>query len=361
MPLRILLVEDDPVSRDLLSALLASRGHEVDTAADGFNGLRLAQDQAYDLVFVDYHLPEMDGYAFARLMRSLAERVERALKMVAITADQFGLAARRGADTVFDRFLSKPIDPDALFAFVESFVAVDAALEETLSDIDAFLSEPTPRDAQTASQVLWRVRGLSRLPNAAVFPEPTTAERQGLEYCFTITEPDKADCLVVLNDAGLPALAALRQGGAGYLAPVLGIGDKALAARDAAFNIGDAGSWTEAAGLVTDFQRRMALLKPDARETRDVETRLLAYLFVSEKPIRLRRDSFGRTSVAFTGGFDPARVIGAIKSLAAKGLVVSRLGEATAEGDKELSILLSDRGQASILEPRAARDRLIAG
>jgi len=360
MTLRILLVEDDPVSRDLLSALLASRGHAVDSAADGFNGLRLAQDQAYDIVFVDYHLPEMDGYAFARLMRALAERTDRALKMVAITADQFGLAARRGADSVFDRFLSKPIDPEALFAFVESFAALEAGSNATLSDIDAFLSEPTARDAQTASEVLWRVRGLSRLPNAAIFPEPTAVERQGLEYCFAITEPDNADCIVVLNETGLAGLAALRHGGAAYLAPVLGIGDKAMTARDTGFEVGDAESWTRAASLVKDRQRRAALLKPEAREARDLETRLLAYLFVAETPIRLRRDSFGRTSVAFGGGFDPARLIGAIKALAAKGLVVSRLGEPTAEGDKELAILLGERGQASI-EARPARERLGAG
>ena len=72
MSTRILLVEDDPVSCDLFAALLVSQGHVVETAGDGFNALRLAQETPYDIVFIDYHLPEMDGYALARLIRAAA-------------------------------------------------------------------------------------------------------------------------------------------------------------------------------------------------------------------------------------------------------------------------------------------------
>ena len=52
MSARILLVEDDPVSQDLLRRILQARGHQVDAAIDGFTGLRLLKQQTYDLALV---------------------------------------------------------------------------------------------------------------------------------------------------------------------------------------------------------------------------------------------------------------------------------------------------------------------
>ncbi len=344
MTARILLVEDDPVSRDLLASLLVSRGYEVDTADDGFSGLKLAQDSAYDLVFVDYHLPEMDGYAFARLMRSLAEKGGYPLKMIAITADRFGLAARRGVDAVFDKLLTKPIDPDALYE------CVDGVLNgyHASSDIDAFLGEPTADDVQSASQVLWRVRGIATLPRAAVFPQPSAAERQGLGYCFEITEAERAECLVVLNAAGLSEVAALRQSGARYLIPAFGIGEAQLHACDALFNVGDPESWSLVAERLKSFEARAADLRHELQGATDPDIRLLCYLFVSDRPITLRRDPFGRTEAAYAGGFEPTGVIASVKRLATNGLVASRVTQHTSDGTKELSIFLSGAGEARV-------------
>lgn len=343
MTARILLVEDDPVSRDLLASLLSSKGYVVDTADDGFGGLKLAQDGAYDLVFVDYHLPEMDGYAFARLMRSLAERTGHPLKMIAITADRFGLAARRGVDAVFDKLLTKPIDPDALYECVAGFLAGHG----TASAIDAFLGEPTADDVQSASQVLWRVRGIAMLPKAAVFPPPSAAERQGLAYCFELTSAAEADCLLVLNAGGLADVAALRRAEPRYLLPAFGVGEP-LPACDATFNVGDPESWSLVAARLKSFEARAAELRGELQATDDPDMRLLAFLFVSDRPITLRRDPFGRTEASYTGGFEPEGVIASIKRLAAGGLVASRVSEHASDGAKELSIFLSGAGEARV-------------
>ncbi len=352
MTARILLVEDDPVSRDLLASLLASKGYAVDTADDGFSGLKLAQDGGYDLVFADYHLPEMDGYAFARLMRSLSEKSGRPLKMVAITADRFGLAARRGVDAVFDKLLTKPIDPDALYECVAGFLAEQGAA----STIDAFFGEPTADDVQSASQVLWRVRGIANHPKAAVFPPPSAAERQGLAYCFDITDADRAECLVVLGPAGLSAVAAVRRSGARYLMPAFGIGDAALHACDAAFNVGDPESWSLVAARLQTFAARTAELDSEVATTDNADTRLLAYVFVSDRPITLRRDAFGRTEASHAGGFEPDEAIAAIKRLAAAGLLASRVTQHEGDGAKELSVYLSGAGEA-LVAPKAVRAR----
>ncbi len=346
MSARVLLVEDDPVSRDVLSALLRARGYEVDEAGDGFGALRCVQDNAYDLVFIDYHLPEMDGYALARLMRTLGEKTNTNLNMVAITADHFGLAARRGADCLFDRILSKPIEPDALYAFCDEFLHL--ASRETGVDIDGFLAEPQADDAHSAADVLWRVRSLAERPKAAVFPAPRAAEREALEYCFRLVAAPNADCLVLMRQAGLAEVEAVRAKGTAFLQPLLVLDAGHAAIGDVLFSVGDGDSWSAAAATITGFRDRRAALRPEAVAATDLDARLAAYLQVADKPLRLRRDALGRTSVPYTAGFRTEDVLAAVKRLAAAGLVAARPGESGEEGVRELLVTLTAKGAASV-------------
>ena len=346
MPARILLVEDDPVSRDVLSALLRARGYEVDEASDGFGALRCAQDNAYDLVFIDYHLPEMDGYALARLMRTLGEKTETNLNMVAITADHFGLAARRGADCLFDRILSKPIEPDALYAFCEEFLHVPAP--QPGIDLDGFLAEPQADDARSAAAVLWRVRGQADMPAAAVFPAPTAAERESLDYCFRLVAAPHADCLILLRQAGLAEIESVRAKGAAFLQPLFVLDAGHAAIGDVLFTVGDGDSWSAAASSIAKFRERRATLRVEAKTAIDFDARLAAYLHVADTPLRLRRDALGQTSIPYTAGFRAEHMIGAVKRLAAAGLVAARPGEASEDGARELIVSLTAKGAASV-------------
>ena len=345
MSARILLVEDDPVSRDVLSALLRARGYEVDEASDGFGALRCAQDNAYDLVFIDYHLPEMDGYALARLMRTLGEKTDTNLNMVAITADHFGLAARRGADCLFDRILSKPIEPDALYAFCDEFLHLAASTGGV--DLDGFLAEPQP-DAHSAADVLWRVRGLTDRPKAAVFPAPNAAEREGLDYCFQLVAAPQAECLVLLRQAGLPEIEGVRAKGTAFLQPLLVLDAVHAAIGDVLFAVGDGDSWTNAATTIATFRDRRNALRPEAAAATHLDGRLAAYLYVADKPLCLRRDAQGRTSVPYTAGFRAEDVLATVKRLAAAGSVVARPGESREDGVRELLVTLTAKGVSSV-------------
>ncbi len=351
MSARILLVEDDPVSRDVLSALLRARGYEVDEAGDGFVALRCVQDNAYDLVFIDYHLPEMDGYALARLMRTLGEKTNTNLNMVAITADHFGLAARRGADCLFDRILSKPIEPDALYAFCDEFLHLAAAQSEV--DLAGFLAEPQADDAHSAADVLWRVRGLSERPTAAVFPAPNAAEREGLDYCFRLVAAPHADCLVLLRQPGLAEIEGVRARGTAFLQPLLVLDAGHAGIGDVLFSVGDGDSWSAAAATITGFRERRAALRPETLAATDFDARLAAYLHVAEKPLRLRRDALGRTSVPYTAGFRAEDVLAAVKRLAAAGLVAARPGDGGEDGVRELVVALTTKGSASVARAEA--------
>lgn len=351
MTARILLVEDDPVSRDVLSALLRVRGYEVDEAGDGFGALRCVQDNAYDLVFIDYHLPEMDGYALARLMRTLGEKTNTNLNMVAITADHFGLAARRGADCLFDRILSKPIEPDALYAFCDEFL--NLAPTQADVDLDGFLAEPQLDETHSAADALWRVRGLSKRPAAAVFPAPTAAEREGLGYCFRLVSAPQADCLVLLRQAGLAEIEQIRARGAAFLQPLLVLDAGHASIGDSLFSVGDGDSWSAAAATIVGFRDRRDELRPETAAATDLDIRLAAYLHVADKPLRLRRDEFGQTSVPYTAGFRAEDMLAAVKRLAAIGLVAARPGGSGEEGVRELVVTLTAKGTASVARSAA--------
>jgi len=59
---KILIVDDSVVIRDLLTEYLGELGHQVDTAMDGVEGLRLARENSFDICICDLHLPKKNGY-----------------------------------------------------------------------------------------------------------------------------------------------------------------------------------------------------------------------------------------------------------------------------------------------------------
>src|SRR5258706_11548691 len=69
-PLHLLVVEDTPDSREFLKELLESAGHRVTTAATGNEAVRFCGTQSFDLVLLDLVLPDLDGLAVAKAIRS---------------------------------------------------------------------------------------------------------------------------------------------------------------------------------------------------------------------------------------------------------------------------------------------------
>jgi len=69
-PFRILLVEDEPVIRELVRSLLADGSVEVQAAATGAEGLKLAKSQKFDLILLDVVMPGMDGVTLCRLLKA---------------------------------------------------------------------------------------------------------------------------------------------------------------------------------------------------------------------------------------------------------------------------------------------------
>lgn len=116
----VLVVDDDPVLRDLVADLLREQGYRVATAADGAEAVRVARLSRPDLVLMDYEMPALDGLAATREIRSLPGRPVPVV-MISSRDDAATRAAARAAG--IERYLVKPVSLDALQAIVAGHVA----------------------------------------------------------------------------------------------------------------------------------------------------------------------------------------------------------------------------------------------
>ena len=69
MPLRILVAEDNEFNAQHLKQLLGLRGHSVRLATNGREALDLSDGEAFDLLLLDIHMPELDGFHVVRVLR----------------------------------------------------------------------------------------------------------------------------------------------------------------------------------------------------------------------------------------------------------------------------------------------------
>jgi CheY-like chemotaxis protein len=106
-PLRVLVAEDHPVNRAYMEAVLHKLGHHAVFREDGDGAVRAVQEQAFDVVLMDLHMPGMDGFAAARTIRAMPPPRGR-VPIVALTADAFQASRDLARQAGMDGFLTKP-------------------------------------------------------------------------------------------------------------------------------------------------------------------------------------------------------------------------------------------------------------
>jgi CheY-like chemotaxis protein len=109
---RILIIEDNDDTRQMLHETLAFSGHAVREARDGASGLALAAEAQPDVALIDIGLPDLDGYEVARRLR--AAPGGRRVGLIAITGYGQPEDQRRAYEAGFDAHLTKPVVPERL-------------------------------------------------------------------------------------------------------------------------------------------------------------------------------------------------------------------------------------------------------
>ena len=105
---KILIIEDDQNTQDLIKLILSNTGQEIITAADGRKGLELAEKEMPDLIILDVMLPELHGYAVCHQIKS-NESIKNA-KIIILTAKSFSADKRQAQEAGADLFMNKPIN-----------------------------------------------------------------------------------------------------------------------------------------------------------------------------------------------------------------------------------------------------------
>jgi CheY-like chemotaxis protein len=126
MALDILLAEDNPVNQRVAVGLLTRRGHRVTVSANGVEALAALEQKPFDVVLMDVQMPEMGGFEATQVIRQRERGSQKHQRIVAMTAHAMNGDRERCLSAGMDGYLSKPIDPQMLFAAVEQAVDVQA-------------------------------------------------------------------------------------------------------------------------------------------------------------------------------------------------------------------------------------------
>ncbi|MHB1340971.1 MAG: response regulator [Coriobacteriia bacterium] len=120
MTFKVLLVEDNPQNRYLVTFLLENSGYEVVVAEDGEEALVAVQEHVPDLILMDVQLPKLDGYEATRRIK--ADSRYAGIPLVALTAHSMkgdhGKALAAGCDD----YITKPVDAEHLLRRIDSLL-----------------------------------------------------------------------------------------------------------------------------------------------------------------------------------------------------------------------------------------------
>jgi two-component system sensor histidine kinase/response regulator len=146
-PLRILVAEDNVLNQQVVQHLLSRLGHSVRMVGDGRQTLAAVEEEAFDLLLLDVHMPELDGFQVIQALRQREQATGRHLPVVALTARSMKGDRARCLEAGMDDYLAKPIRRAELFAAIERVLAgrtADAAAEEeTSAEADGLLDAAT--------------------------------------------------------------------------------------------------------------------------------------------------------------------------------------------------------------------------
>ena len=235
--LRILVAEDNELNVTLLRELLSQRGHRAQFASDGRAALALATEEgAHDLLLLDLHMPEMDGFEVVQAIRERERTTDKHLPIIALTARSSNRDRERALAAGIDDFLSKPIDVDALWTAIDRVVATfppERPRESRLLDPRAILrmcggrpavleklceafrrslpehmtrirsalrDEDLPRLREAAHMLYGTVAGFSTVAGALASTLEDSATQQDLESCTELVGQLEAMCAELLED-----------------------------------------------------------------------------------------------------------------------------------------------------------------
>lgn len=121
----ILLAEDNEVNQMLVVTLLNQWDYKVDVAENGIEAIEKLKSNNYDLILMDVHMPEMDGYDATKSIRKDLNGIKSEVPIIAMTASALQGEAERCLEAGMDDYISKPFNKNILYEKIVRFTAVE--------------------------------------------------------------------------------------------------------------------------------------------------------------------------------------------------------------------------------------------
>ncbi|GGQ75708.1 response regulator transcription factor [Couchioplanes azureus] len=128
---KVLVVDDDPAIRQLLSDVLELDGHEVHVAVDGADGVRAFEDLHPDFVVLDLMMPRLDGYEVLRSIR-IKQGSEAPVLLLTAAPD----AAARGRESGANYYLAKPFTADEVLYLIDGVLGHDTPIADVRAAVE---------------------------------------------------------------------------------------------------------------------------------------------------------------------------------------------------------------------------------
>jgi len=149
---RLLVAEDNPMNQKLAVTLLKKAGYSVDAVENGRTAIEALKRTAYDLVFMDVQMPEMDGFEATKAIREM-EGDRKHTPIIAMTAHAMKGDRERYLKAGMDGYISKPIEPKEMFTAIETWTK-SSGVKKVMSQADnsekADSLKAPPLDMETA-------------------------------------------------------------------------------------------------------------------------------------------------------------------------------------------------------------------
>jgi CheY-like chemotaxis protein len=165
---RILLAEDNPVNQEVARGMLESFGCQVDVTSNGQETLVALERHPYDLIFMDWHMPGLDGLAATRQIRTKEQQLQiRHLPIIALTANAMEGDRQQCLAAGMDDYLCKPFTQEQLLTILHRWSPLATAVmeEPTLHTVGLEETTTTPRELPIPvldPKLLANIRALQR-------------------------------------------------------------------------------------------------------------------------------------------------------------------------------------------------------
>lgn len=121
---KVLLVEDDEVSRKMVYIVLAKKGLDIQVASNGCQAVEMSNKYIFDLIIMDINMPYMDGYSAVTLIRQQEKTNGGHIPIIAMTAYALKGDREKCLASGMDDYLSKPVDIKQLNLIIDKWLAV---------------------------------------------------------------------------------------------------------------------------------------------------------------------------------------------------------------------------------------------